>query len=561
MKKLLLTKTSEISHIVDFVSQNEEDSFVVEVPRFSKLASSAANFRILKKELNSLGKEVIFETVDPKIIELAKVYDFQAINPFFDQEASKKFSDIIHPGKKSNLKRQADLDQDFKLKEVKSDKLEFSGEKDSKDNTNSEAEDLLSDESLKASLVNSEQSKIAPLLSFGKKISDKISYSPRFSFSTRTKIIFAVSILVILPLSLYAGLVVLPRANITIKLARKNWSFNDAVLADANLSKIDYASNKIPAQIFKDNRNLALSFPTNSKKKIEDKASGAITIYNGFSSTPQALIQGTRFQSSDGKIFRLAKKIIVPGAKIVDGKIETSEINAEIIADKPGEEYNISTSSSLELPGFKGNAKYGLIYGLIKTPLTHGFIGEIASPTFQEIKSAKDEAYKNLESSMKSLLIAKAPRELKYIDGSISFRMKNQEVQTDPKDASRFSIFSEGEISTIGFNEKDLLSLVSEKIKDGEGADMDIKNFTVNYNLNPKANLTANQISFKVDYKATLAKQLSASDLKSKLSNKSETEVKALIFSVSGLESAEVSFWPFWIKKVPEQSKINLVVD
>ena len=62
------------------------------------------------------------------------------------------------------------------------------------------------------------------------------------------------------------------------------------------------------------------------EKELNEKARGSLTVYNEYSSSPQTLVATTRFESPEGKIFRIEKNIVVPGAKIEEGKIIASTI-------------------------------------------------------------------------------------------------------------------------------------------------------------------------------------------------------------------------------------------
>ena len=91
--------------------------------------------------------------------------------------------------------------------------------------------------------------------------------------------------------------------------------------------------------------------PIIGEKEIKTKARGRIVIYNAFSSEDQLLVRRTRFETPDGKIYRISEQIIVPGAEIKDEKIAPSSVEAEIFADQPGEEYNIGLTGFI-IPGF-----------------------------------------------------------------------------------------------------------------------------------------------------------------------------------------------------------------
>jgi len=119
------------------------------------------------------------------------------------------------------------------------------------------------------------------------------------------------------------------------------------------------------------------------------KASGIITVFNEYSSSPQLLVASTRFLSSDGKIFRTIKDISVPGSEIINDEIIPDSINITVMADYPGIEYNISPSD-FTIPGFKGSPKYVGLYGKSNTAMNGG-----SNDTTEDIE-LKNEYQNNL---------------------------------------------------------------------------------------------------------------------------------------------------------------------
>ena len=95
------------------------------------------------------------------------------------------------------------------------------------------------------------------------------------------------------------------------------------------------------------------------------KASGKITVYNNYGSAPQKLITNTRFQTKDGKIYRIKGAISVPGMGMTE---------ATVYADQAGEEYNI-VPTEFTLPGLKGGARFEKVFAKSKTAMSGGSSG------------------------------------------------------------------------------------------------------------------------------------------------------------------------------------------
>jgi len=127
-------------------------------------------------------------------------------------------------------------------------------------------------------------------------------------------------------------------------------------------------------------------------KNIERHAAGRIIIYNTFSKDPQILVRRTRFEAPGGKIYRIKDNITVPGADPRGNQLEPGSIEADVVADAPGETFNIGLTD-FTIPGFKGTARFEKFYARSKTPMTGGFSG--TSPVISE------EEISALESSIK----------------------------------------------------------------------------------------------------------------------------------------------------------------
>jgi hypothetical protein len=97
------------------------------------------------------------------------------------------------------------------------------------------------------------------------------------------------------------------------------------------------------------------------------KATGKIVITNNYSKEPQSLVATTRFETADKKIYRLVKGVTVPGMS----GTSPGTIEADVIADKGGDNYNIS-NGTFTIPGFAGNAKFAKFSATLKGSMTGG---------------------------------------------------------------------------------------------------------------------------------------------------------------------------------------------
>lgn len=345
------------------------------------------------------------------------------------------------------------------------------------------------------------------------------------------------------------------KAEIKIETEKTEWSFIDSVSADKKIVQVNAAeitAKQIPAEVFSISKNFTFSFVATGKKNVQQKAEGKITIYNSYSSSPQNLVATTRFMSPDGKIFHLKDKVTIPGAKIVDGKISPSSIEAVVTADKAGVEYNIGAASKFTIPGFQGTPKYEGFYGSSKEAMKGGFIGEAAYPTDDDIKKGKVDAEKQLKDYTDSALSLQIPQDFKFLDGSRQFNILKETVNPQTDEKGNFSIFVEGKSSSIGFKEADLKNLIEKTAQASIGDNLlKIKSYTLEYGA-PRPDFSQGKISFAVDLKGIFEEPINIDEFKQKVMEKNESELKLLASSYANIQKFTVSFWPFWVKTIPK---------
>ncbi len=529
-KKIYVNKNDEAALVIERVIDAQSDLIVLSIPKFSRFAQSESNFHLLKKEIETLGKDIRIESVDDRVLELALTCEIPAENPFFSNP-ERQFSDIIP-------QRGAE------------------GENSNTVFVKSRATPIISrirDEGVEEEIETPEKIAAEIESQFGPEVSRR-----RIS---RKGFLLLTAVLVFSGLSGFLALRILPEAEVRLVTQKENYVYANAVVVDKSIRVSDALTMRVPGQIFTERRNVSLVFPATGKKYVSKKASGKITIYNAYSSVPQKLVASTRFVAPDGHIFRLASAVTVPGAKIVDGKIEPSSIEASVVADQPGANYNVGSSPRFEIPGFKGTARYSTFYGESTTAMIGGYIGEVAYPTDEDIRKAKIVMAKTLEDGARSAITSKIPTDFKMVQDAFLFGITKQTVNPDTNSAGEFSIFAEADLSLMAFREQDMAVLLGERAVKEKGPDYNVKSSTLTYG-DSRVDMVVGRMTVAVDYNAVLARNLAPEEIKSKMLRKSESELTAMFMSMRELEKAEVSFWPFWVKRVPATgAKVNVIVD
>jgi len=336
-----------------------------------------------------------------------------------------------------------------------------------------------------------------------------------------------------------------------------------SVVADKNISKTDFSLKKIPAQIVKVEKKETKDFPATGETSGSSKAKGMISVYNAYSESPQTLVQSTRFVSESGKVFRTTKAITIPGAKSAGGKLTPVFIDAEVVADQPGPDYNIS-SSKFTIPGFEGSPKYKGFYGVSNSAMSGGSSGAGKAISSRDLENARAAMDDLVSEETEKLLKGQIPANFKVLDNALQ-RNISDVVFSQPEGAAvgTFSAVVNIEIQALVFDEKNLNELIDKNFAASGAADKSLlpNSRQVDYN-DSKVDFTKGQIILVVAVSQDAVSKLDLADLKKKLAGEGESGIKKTLGQMPGIQNAKVNFWPFWVKSIPKQtSRIDIKIE
>ena len=295
------------------------------------------------------------------------------------------------------------------------------------------------------------------------------------------------------------------------------------------------------------------------EKDVSQKASGKIVIYNNYSTAPQRLINNTRFEANNGKIYRINSSVIVPGIKKVDNKVVPGSVEAVVYADQAGVEYNLKVADltgDFKIPGFKGDPRYNSFYGLIKTDILGGFVGKqrIVSEDVRKAAEALIKTRLN-ESLIKELYAIKPENYLIFKDGYSIEYIALPDISVD---TNKVKVNLEGEINGVVFNNIKLSKyLANKKIEKFDGlptelipSDNLVTTFITKDNI---ALAKSSVINLKLNGDANIKWLYNSDDIKRDLAGTKESAVQGIISKYKdSLISIQVIFSPIWTRYFPD---------
>lgn len=339
--------------------------------------------------------------------------------------------------------------------------------------------------------------------------------------------------------------------------------------AGINQKEIDYENAVLPGQIVKGSNSKSQDFISSGKKTKEEKAKGAIHVYNSFSDAPQSLVSGTRFVSTDGKLFKTTAKATIPGGTYKGGKLVAGEADVNVEAAEVGESYNIGPTT-FSIPGFAGTPKYTAFYGKSFSAMSGGAKKEVSIVTQDDLDKAEASLLEQVKKEGADLLKANVSSDLIFVDGSATEAVKEKIFSSKAGDeAEKFSLKLSIESKGVAFKKADIGLFTDNLLSKSISKEDKIKDNSTQIGYAFKSlNYSDKDLSgagFKADISAKHYRQLDLEKIKEALLGKSFDQVKTLLTDDSlKISKIEINPGIFWRKSMPkskEKVDIELKLD
>lgn len=294
---------------------------------------------------------------------------------------------------------------------------------------------------------------------------------------------------------------------------------------------------------------------TSGLEEVSRSASGQVVIYNDYNKTAQKLVTNTRLQTKTGKIYRLHESVIVPGQKIVAGKVTPGSVEVTVYADKPGAESN-SDPADFTIPGFQGDPRYTKFFGRSKTPLAGGAIGQIKKVSDADAKRARTELEAQLTKDLLTDARAKIPATYILFSGTALVDFKDATDWQATSTAGEVLLKESAVLRGVMLPRQELAEkLIGTRVPNFAASELSLVNLdelAVTLNVPVDTNLSeAKTLTINVKSSAHLVPIINQIDLATKLAGAAKSEVDGILSKTKGIAKARVIFWPPWLGHVP----------
>ncbi|MDZ7726338.1 MAG: hypothetical protein U5L75_02030 [Candidatus Campbellbacteria bacterium] len=212
------------------------------------------------------------------------------------------------------------------------------------------------------------------------------------------------------------------KATVTLVPRTENVTLDEEV----ELTQENTGSASLTYEVLNITETMSEAVDSEGEEEVERRAQGPITIFNT-TENDEPLIANTRFETSDGRIYRIGDSVVVPGVR-ADGS--PGSITVTVTADEPGEEYNLS-EGRFTIPGLEGTELYETMYAEADSEISGGFVGVeqvIGDATEEE---ARENLRNSLESELQNKITESLPENKILIPGSTFIEYEDLPNTTD----------------------------------------------------------------------------------------------------------------------------------
>lgn len=332
-------------------------------------------------------------------------------------------------------------------------------------------------------------------------------------------------------------------ATVTVLEKEKDISIDGSFLA-----KKDAKEGELPFETVSASKENSKTVPATGEKQVETRSSGTIIIYNNYSNATQRLIKNTRFETTDGRIYRIDQSVTVPGKDKDTGA--PGQVETLVYADSAGEAYNIGLSD-FTIPGFKGDPRYSKFFARSKTTMTGGFIGKIKTASSEDLKKAKQELETTLRDEVTKAIEGQVPEGFVLFKSALYINLET----LSPPDSNELK--EKATAYGVLFNEKKLASSIAlATIADYDKSEIlakDLQNILFTP-IPPDAKpWQTGVVSFSLKGTTTLVWLFDQEKLKNDLVGqpKEKARIATILEAYPSIDHAEVVVRPFWRSTLP----------
>ncbi|MEX0597155.1 MAG: baseplate J/gp47 family protein [Candidatus Paceibacterota bacterium] len=343
------------------------------------------------------------------------------------------------------------------------------------------------------------------------------------------------------------SLIFIPKAEITIKTKSEELSKDFDVTFDPNITDVSLENRTIPSIVDTISASVDGTYEATGSQTGGTKAEGEITIINKTSLTQQ-LVSNTRFRSEKGKQFRLTESVIVP---------ENSSINANIIAESVGTDYNIP-AGKLTIPGLEDTpTKFASIYGELKVDLKNGATEDGTVTTNEDIDKARIDLQKKLTEVVNTQITAKEGFDDLAIQSKLN-DIKYEGLPNAGEGVRSFNVKANSSLDGVFYKKEDLDKIIKSLLETQVLESQELGEINIRFDRQQEfPNRQAVKVRVYVDYK--IQTKFDKDEIANNIRLKTTGQSRAYLENLDNVDTLDLNLTPSFSPILPAlKSRINI---
>jgi hypothetical protein len=316
----------------------------------------------------------------------------------------------------------------------------------------------------------------------------------------------------------------------------------------------DNSEESMPFSVVTATDSLEVNATTTGTEYREEVASGDLTVYNDHTTESIQLVANTRFQTSNGLIYRARDAVIVPGQSSAGNP---GTVTVTVYADEPGREYNVS-SARFSIPGFTGTEFESGVYAQSSGSISGGIADEVPIVSTSTQQALETEVGDQLENQLVSAAMQDIPDGFILYDEALFFTSSLGTSNATTSEETSLTV--EGELNAIVFDARQLSTYLATNYSDDISSQSDIRIQNLEdfeFSISDRDSFTPSEgASFEFSLKgdSQIVWQYDERALVRDLRGLQKDRLNEVLVNYESIQRAEVVTRPFWKQNLPDDA-------
>lgn len=542
----------DITGIIDRVNLAKSKIVALVLPKRAQVLHSSVNMRLLKRAAENKGKKLVLISTESSVVKLAaaaQIYIASSLKSKPELPKNTDTEEIPETVISDNEDENSNIDKSKSIGEL-------AGVPVKEPIKQKEEEPIELDN---VDVTEKDKSADKPKEKMNKRL--KVPSIDKF----RNRIFIGVGGLVIIGILYFVGMVILPKATITVKTNTSDLETKFELIAKTDVQTLDVDKKIFPAQLKELKTELSEKVTATGKTDKGNKATGKVTFFNcskddKLSDTPRTVPAGTGISSGD-KTFITQTAVTIQPSGFTGNTCKSDKPSAEVsvTAAKGGDIYNLA-ARTYSVNGF---ATMSAVDSIGMSGGTSKLVSSISQEDVDAVKATlqkgvSDKEKEQLASQIKSAgLFPLSETFLATYEAPLSSPAVGEE-------ATEGTVTLKATFTMLAIKESELVEIIKKS------QESNITTATQKIYDNGLSKAKVGQLERKSSGESKLLFTATASvgpfidttEMAKEIKGKSAGETKSIIGERPGIDSVEVEYSPFWVYRTPNRlNQINIVID